>query len=308
MSGPRYLGVFAVPLGLLLLISILLLSSAGIQHVHAWVLCPECDPPVREPENLCDRCGASYLRGKPGVGLVFIAFEDKDRALVWAGPDTLCSMMSSEGFLAENPRRGERIPWTEVAFYLPQDGVLETKDGSIYESDHLRSGGDNPWCLRSPRLPARQLIRPWVDSEWIFTPDREMVTLDRARVLATSWMDLQRGKREWCRRRLGGRALHPFASQVDREELSRIPEPIHTVDPVVPDVPGSLIQGRVLLDVLVGEDGKPLCVVSLQPGSGRKSLQMAAIEAAYAWRFKPARKGRRALPAWIPVPFQFRSG
>jgi TonB family protein len=216
--------------------------------------------------------------------------------------------MSPAGILAEDPKKGQRVPWSDVAFYLPQEGVLQTKDGSLYESDHLRSGGDNPWCLRAPRLPNRQLIRPWVDSEWIFTPDGEMTGLDRVRVLATSWIDLQYGKREWCRRHLDGDALHPFMSEDDREYLTRLPEPIHTEDPLVPDVPGSRIQGRVLLDVLVGEDGKPLCVVPLQPGSGRKSLQIAAIEAAYAWRFKPARKGRRAIPSWFPVPFNFRSG
>jgi TonB family protein len=215
--------------------------------------------------------------------------------------------MSPAGILAENPRRGERIPWQEVAFYLPQDGVLQTKDGNIYESEHLKAGGMNPWCLRAPRLPARLLVRPWVSSEWIFTPDGETVPLDHARVLAMSWIDLQNGKREWCRRFLGTSALHPFASREDREALTRLPEPIRTEDPVVPDVPGSRIQGRVVVDVLVGVDGKPLCVVPLQPGATRKSLQMAAVEAAYGWRFKPARKGRRALPAWFPVPFQFRS-
>jgi TonB family protein len=216
--------------------------------------------------------------------------------------------MSHEGILAEEPRQGRRVPWSDIAFYLPQDGVLQTKDGTVYESDHLVSGEGNPWCLRAPRLPARLLIRPWVDSEWIYTPDGETVPLNRARVLATSYIDLQQGKREWVRRFLGKDALHPFVSKDDREALSRLPEPLDREEPVVPVIPGSVLKGRVLVDILVGTDGKPLCVVPLQPEGARKSLQLAAVEAAYGWRFKPARRGRRAFAAWFPVPFQFGSG
>ncbi|MBD3334510.1 MAG: TonB family protein [Candidatus Eisenbacteria bacterium] len=305
MSAPRRTRSVkgAPPAGAAALVVILLLAVPAA----AWVVCPECDPEVCEPDRACDVCGRSFSDDGRMVGLVYIALPDKDRALHWAGPDTLCPILSADGLLAAEPETGKRLPWSEVAFYLPQNGIIKARDGTVHEGEHLIVGEGNPWCPRPPRLPARLLLRPWVTREWLFTPSSETISMSRVRVMATSWLSLQEGKREWARRHVGQQLMHPFTSSEDREFLSRLPELVESADPVYPDIPGLALEGRVLLDILVGEEGKPLCVVSLRPGSPSQSLQMAAVEAAYKWRFKSARSGRRAFATWVPAPFQFQS-
>lgn len=287
---------------------ILLLLFLTAAASDAWVVCPECDPVVTEVERRCESCGRSLAKDGQAVWLVFVALDDKDRALVWAGPDTLCDLMSAAGIQVGERGHGVRIPWDDVAFYLPESGVLQTRDGTVHEDPRLVSGGDNPLCLRSPRLPARLLVRPWVESEWIFTPTGETVSFGDVRVLATSWTFLQAGKQDWVRRVLGGgRALRPFASEDDRKEVMRLPVATRTADPVYPDIPRANLGGRVLVDILVDPNGDALCAVPVHPGMTSPSLQMAAIDAAYQWRFKPARRGRTEVHVWIPVPFDFSS-
>jgi TonB family protein len=275
------------------------------QPVVAWVICPECDPPVREADALCPECGTRGAGRGQRIGLVYVALEDKDRALVWTVTDTLCRVITSRGLAEGDPAEDPWIPWEDIAYYLPAYGLVRTKDGREIRNPLLVPGQPNPFCPRSPGLPARLLARPWVSEEWLFTPKGERVSLDRVRVLATSWGSLQEGKRHWSRLALGREALHPVVSPEDRKALSRLPKPLFTEDPVYPELPGRRLSGRVLVDVLVDRDGNVLCAVALRPGAVSESLQMAAIEAAYAWRFEPARKGRRRVAAWIPLPFRF---
>jgi TonB family protein len=273
------------------------------------VICPECDPPVQETSRYCELCGTSFFHEgegpQGGVGLIYVALKDKDRALIWAGPDTLCPILGPAGVLAEDPAAGVRIPWPEIDYYLPAMGVLKLRDGTVYEKDHLMVGKNNPWCARPPRIPARLLTRPWVTDEWVFTPKGETVSMSHVRVLSTSWPALQEGKREWARRFIGERPLRPYQSDEDRKSLSRVPEVIHKVDPVYPRIPDRRLTGRVMIDILVDPEGVPLVAVSIVPGSEDESLQMAAIEAAYQWRYKSARSGRRGFYAYWPAPFDF---
>lgn len=63
-------------------------------------------------------------------------------------------------------------------------------------------------------------------------------------------------------------------------------------------------QGRVLLKVLVNVDGTP-GAVELAKSSGYERLDIAALTAVKQWRFEPARKGGKALSAYVMVPLSF---
>lgn len=63
-------------------------------------------------------------------------------------------------------------------------------------------------------------------------------------------------------------------------------------------------QGRVLLRVLVSEQGAPQSV-ELESGSGFNRLDKAAMDAVKKWRFIPARKGSQAISAYVLVPLKF---
>ena len=64
-------------------------------------------------------------------------------------------------------------------------------------------------------------------------------------------------------------------------------------------------EGRVLLRVLVSEDGFPSEIEQIQ-SSGSERLDNAAREAVKRWRFVPARQGERKIKAWVQVPIDFR--
>ncbi|TIC84751.1 energy transducer TonB [Crenobacter intestini] len=63
-------------------------------------------------------------------------------------------------------------------------------------------------------------------------------------------------------------------------------------------------QGRVVLRVRVGADGRALEVSVLQ-GSGHPRLDRAAREAVGRWRFVPARQGGVAVEDSVDVPIRF---
>lgn len=63
-------------------------------------------------------------------------------------------------------------------------------------------------------------------------------------------------------------------------------------------------QGRVLLRVLVSEQGTPQSV-ELEAGSGYNRLDQAAMDAVKKWRFIPARRGSQAISAYVLVPLKF---
>ncbi len=65
-------------------------------------------------------------------------------------------------------------------------------------------------------------------------------------------------------------------------------------------------EGTVLLEVLVGEDGRPLRV-EVRESSGHRSLDDAARDQVLAhWRFRPAMRDGRAIQAIGLVPVNFR--
>ncbi len=64
-------------------------------------------------------------------------------------------------------------------------------------------------------------------------------------------------------------------------------------------------EGRVLLKVLVGPDGRPQQVL-VERGSGHRDLDKAARDQVLAaWRFHPATRDGQAVAAWALVPIDF---
>ncbi|MDI1363238.1 energy transducer TonB [Methylotenera sp.] len=63
-------------------------------------------------------------------------------------------------------------------------------------------------------------------------------------------------------------------------------------------------QGRVLLKVLVAENGTAETVV-LATSSGFEKLDQAAIEAVKKWSFIPAKRSNQAISAYVLVPVKF---
>jgi len=66
-------------------------------------------------------------------------------------------------------------------------------------------------------------------------------------------------------------------------------------------------EGTVKLRLLISAEGAVTRVVVAQ-SSGSDVLDSAAARAAYAWRFRPARRGSQPIAAWLvfPVEFQLR--
>lgn len=64
-------------------------------------------------------------------------------------------------------------------------------------------------------------------------------------------------------------------------------------------------EGKVLLKVRVGSDGKPLAV-DLEKSSDFERLDNAARQVVQNWRFVPAKRGDEAIEATVIVPIAFR--
>lgn len=64
-------------------------------------------------------------------------------------------------------------------------------------------------------------------------------------------------------------------------------------------------QGVVVLKVLIGADGRA-SDVQLIRSSGSARLDASAIDTIRQWRFVPALKGGRPIPAWYEWQWEFR--
>jgi protein TonB len=65
------------------------------------------------------------------------------------------------------------------------------------------------------------------------------------------------------------------------------------------------IEGTTRIVVLIGEDGA-VRESRLARSSGDHDLDRAALEAVRGWRFVPAQRGERAVPAYAEIPVTFR--
>lgn len=66
-------------------------------------------------------------------------------------------------------------------------------------------------------------------------------------------------------------------------------------------------QGEVSLRVLVSSQGEPV-EIALYQSSGYERLDRAAQDVVAHWQFVPARRGSRAVEAWVIVPIVFSLG
>jgi protein TonB len=112
-------------------------------------------------------------------------------------------------------------------------------------------------------------------------------------------------------------AAEPVAATSDAVPVARAPGPLssparydaaylNNPHPAYPAASRRLgEEGRVLLRVRVGADGRPLAV-DLEKGSNFSRLDEAARDAVARWRFVPARRGDEAIEGSVLVPLVFR--
>lgn len=84
------------------------------------------------------------------------------------------------------------------------------------------------------------------------------------------------------------------------------PRPIAWVFPEYPDEEKKNgVEGVVKLSIHINKEGKVIEVVVLENTTNSESCAAAAIEAAYASRFFPAKEGARTVSSWISQPYRF---
>lgn len=64
-------------------------------------------------------------------------------------------------------------------------------------------------------------------------------------------------------------------------------------------------QGTVLLDVLVGVDGKPISITVNRASKAPPELVKAASDAAMRWRFNPATEHGKPIQSYARIPVTF---
>ena len=98
----------------------------------------------------------------------------------------------------------------------------------------------------------------------------------------------------------------PPAASTGPYPIDKVDEPpvaIYAPKPVYPEIAREMVlTGRVLLKVLVGEDGN---VRKVEVVSGPRLLAESAQETLYRWRFRPARFQGRPVSVWLEVPVNF---
>jgi len=81
------------------------------------------------------------------------------------------------------------------------------------------------------------------------------------------------------------------------------PSPVTHPDPVYPDMAREAqIQGKVVLHVLVGKDGR---VKNVKVIRSVTYLDDAAVKAVRNWVFKPALSNNKPVAVWVEVPVDF---
>ncbi|MEZ6072063.1 MAG: TonB family protein [Pirellulales bacterium] len=85
--------------------------------------------------------------------------------------------------------------------------------------------------------------------------------------------------------------------------------PAQPLDNPLPDYPLAAVQnrweGRLTLEVEISAEGKVVNVV-VRRGSGYAQLDESALTAVRRWRFRPARRGDKAVATTVLLPIRFR--
>ncbi len=104
-------------------------------------------------------------------------------------------------------------------------------------------------------------------------------------------------------------ALPTLSDQARAAGLDRAPRPL--AGNPVPAYPRSAlrrgIEGDVVLNIVVGTDGRPMDVQIVErAGTVDSAFDRAATEAALQWRFEPAMRDGQAVPSTVRLPIEFR--
>jgi protein TonB len=84
-----------------------------------------------------------------------------------------------------------------------------------------------------------------------------------------------------------------------------LPAPVREVRPRYPEMAqAAAIEGRVVVHVLVGRDGRVI-KVEVDPKHTVPLLEGAALEAARQWVFKPAFTDNKPVAVWVALTFNF---
>jgi len=84
------------------------------------------------------------------------------------------------------------------------------------------------------------------------------------------------------------------------------PEIIYAAAPEYPKIARVAgIEGRVILQLFVGKDGKPKKVLVLK-SEVTEDCNMAAIKAGWSFKFKPAMQRDKPVGVWVSMPVVFR--
>lgn len=73
---------------------------------------------------------------------------------------------------------------------------------------------------------------------------------------------------------------------------------------ITPEIRKKAAQGRVVLRILVRSDGSAASV-EISESSGHAVLDVAALRAAWEWRFEPATRDGEPIEAWVLLPVRF---
>ena len=83
------------------------------------------------------------------------------------------------------------------------------------------------------------------------------------------------------------------------------PTVVHQVEPLYPDILRRAgVEGRVVVRVLIGVDGRAEDVVVLR--SDHEGFDRATVEAVRTWRFTPAIQAGQPVRVWMTIPVRFR--
>jgi protein TonB len=81
------------------------------------------------------------------------------------------------------------------------------------------------------------------------------------------------------------------------------PTPVNAPPPAYPDMArDAQVQGKVILHVLVGKDGR---VKNVKVTRSVTYLDQAAVDAVKKWVFKPALSNNKPVAVWVEVPVDF---
>lgn len=189
-----------------------------------------------------------------------------------------------DGQLSLNPDSTYLV--TEV-----RDGQSTTRRGRFKAYQALDQDSLDPWIEFDPGSARRQRVFQFSGRDTLLLRDG-----DSGYAVAGSEIDLYVRASEDA-------PAPPTRLPDEGQTYDQRPVPTDAPQPVYPEFARDAnITGRVVLHVLVGENGR---VQQVEVVQGVTGLNEAAIDAAKKWTFAPALKNRIPVAAWYELPMDF---